>query len=243
VLGRGEGEQRAHVGALVAECGTEPVGTGCGPQVSQRHAGVRCVQPPRIRQVLQPQRRAAPQRVPAGHDHRQFPLGHHDGACGARLQPERVTGGGDPIDQAQIEVAGRDLGRDGVPAEDLQCHRQPGMRLADARQRRRDGPGHRQRGQPEHQLGRRRCRHPGDLGPGRIQPQENRPRVLQQAGPGLGDGHRAPAQQRRAQIGFQRGDLLRDRRLGVAEVAGRERERAEVGHGHERAQEVRIHRA
>ena len=243
VLRGGEGDQRPHVGALVAECGTEPVGTGCGPQVGQRHAGVRRVQPPRIRQVLQPQRRAAGQRVPAGQDDRQFPLGHHDGAAAPASSRSGSPGAATPSTRPRSTVPAATAG--GTASRPMTCS-VTASRGCDWRM-----PASADATNPVIASGASPNTSWAGGGAAIRVTSARAASSRRRIGPAC-SSRRAPAsvtvtgrqaQQRRAQIGFQRGDLLRDRRLGVAEVAGRERERAEVGHGHERAQEVRIHRA
>ncbi len=66
--------------------------------------------------------------------------------------------------------------------------------------------------------------------------------MLEQAGARLGRRDRPAGEERRAEVGLQRGDVLGHGRLRVAELARRLGERPQPDDGGERAQEAGIHR-
>ncbi|GAA0838493.1 hypothetical protein GCM10009525_48430 [Streptosporangium amethystogenes subsp. fukuiense] len=73
--------------------------------------------------------------------------------------------------------------------------------------------------------------------------QQQRSGVFQQTLPRQSGHYRTAAQQHQSQVGLQCGDLLGDRRLGVAELGGGGGEGTPVGDEHERAQQMRVHEA
>ncbi len=139
------------------------------------------------------------------------PLVHRDGAQRADLgQRQRVAGRGESVDQGEVDLAGGDLCGEHVLGEHPDHRFRPRVRPAHLAECAPQGRSDRQRGGAEHQPGTRGTGQARDVGARRLQPDQQRRGVLQQPLPGLGRADRAADQQGGAEVGFQRGDLLRD---------------------------------
>jgi len=122
---------------------------------------------------------------------------------------ERITRGGQAVGQADVDLAARDR-REHVPARSHPNRdvdpRAPSAELG--QRRRQPGRACGQRGRAHDEGGGRRQGHPGDVGPGRVQAEQQLLGVLEQAPAGLGRRHRAAVEQRDLEVALQRGDLL-----------------------------------
>ena len=81
----------------------------------------------------------------------------------------------------------------------------------------------------------------GDIGAGGREPHEDQRGMPAQPLARRGERHRPPGEQRDTEVGLQRRDVLRHRRLGEAQPLRRAAERAGVGDREEGAQQMGIH--
>jgi len=155
---------------------------------------------------------------------------------------QRVARGGQAIGQADVKLAARDGGEHALPRSHPKGDVNPRPPPAERGQRQRQrGRAAGQRGRAHQEGGRRRLGHPPDVRPRRVQAEQQLRRVLEQPPAGLGGRHRAAVEQRDLEIPFQRGYLLGDGRLGVAELDRGSRERAQPDHGDERPEQLGFH--
>ena len=155
---------------------------------------------------------------------------------------ERIARGGQAIGQADVELAARDRGEHVLARSHLNRDVEPRPPPAERRQRQRQpGRARGQRGRAHDEGRPRRLGHPRDVGSGRVKAEQQRLGVLEQARARLGRRHRAAVEQRDLQVAFQRGYLLGDGRLGVAELDRGGREGAQPGHGDEGPKQLRFH--
>ena len=233
VAGGDEREQPGHVGAVVAQRRAEAVGARDRGQLVQRGAHDGRVDPARVDEVLEPDG-PAEQRMVGGDGDRERLLpdrGHEQPDLG---QPQRVVDRGDAVDEALVELARRDRARHRHAVGDPHRVRSRGDHV-------RRGEGRRQRRRPDPQRPLGPADDAGDVGAGGIEPQQDRLGVLEQPLAGARRLDRPARQQRRAEVGLEDRDVLRDRRLRVAELRRRAREGADPGDGHERPEEARVH--
>ena len=237
----GQPEQRARVLPGVAEGSPEPGRAGVPANLGQRRGDVVGGDPARVGQVGQPQPAPPGQRMPGGqHDQDRF-LGQADGADRGQFR-ERVAGSGQAVGQRQVQVAAGNACGNLLTGRGVHGDGEPGHPPAQRGQGRREGEnGPRERGQPDAERGRGRRGHPGHVGPGGVQAEQDGPGVLQQPGAGLGRRDWATGEQPGLQVAFQGGDLLGDGSLGIAEFGRRRGEGTEPGHRDERSEQLQLH--
>jgi hypothetical protein len=106
VAGGREPDERQHVSARVAESGTEPVRVGVTADLLERRGDAVRRYPAGVGQVRQAEGAAGRQGMSGRQDHRDACLADADGGQ-RNLLGERVTGGGQPVGEAEVEVAAR----------------------------------------------------------------------------------------------------------------------------------------
>ncbi|GAA3164125.1 hypothetical protein GCM10020001_106210 [Nonomuraea salmonea] len=150
-------------------------------------------------------------------------------------------GGHDAVGQPQVRLAPGHGDRHVVAAAGVHVHVQAGPAGAGRGQAAGQHRVERERSGGQAQQVAGRCGGAQHVGAGRAQAQQQRIGVFQQAAARRGGRDGAAGQQRQPQVALQRGDLLGDGRLGVAELGGGGRERAVAGDGDERGQQMRVH--
>jgi hypothetical protein len=111
-------------------------------------------------------------------EHRDAGLADTDGGHGNQFL-ERVTGSGQSVGQAEVKITARYRRRDIRAGPGLDGDAQARHSTAQLGQRRREGRARaRERGDADDQAGGRGLRHSGDVGPGRVQAEQDGLRVL-----------------------------------------------------------------
>ena len=153
-------------------------------------------------------------------------------ALGAQPGAVPLAGAGELEQQGQIEFARAQPRSDLLGLALGQRQRYVGVPRPKPRDGKRHQSGAGGRERRHSQPPRSDAEHRGELRLGRLDPREDRLRVLDQAGPrGRRPDPAAVAHdQRRAGLGLQPRDRLRDRRLGVRQRLGRARERPPARH-------------
>ncbi len=216
VAGRRERGEGAHVGALVAQGGPEGAAArGRGTQLREREPRVGRVEPAGVAEVAEAQAGAAGEGCPAGSRTLTGSSATPRAVSGATIgQPQRIARRGQPVDEAEVGGAGGDGGGDLRSGEDAQGD-------AGRRERAEDGGAERGRGGDEGQAVLGGGGHAEDVGAGRVEPQQQRTRVLQQPLARRGGRDRPARQQRRAQVLFEGGDVLGRPRTGCSPARAR----------------------